>query len=68
MSHFHASALLALALVFSAQDAAPVQAPAQSLIARFHAKTARTPTRCRARRRLQAENVRFHEAMRSLRT
>jgi hypothetical protein len=50
MSHSHASALLALALVFSAQDAAPVQAPAQSLIARFHAKTARAPTSYRARR------------------
>lgn len=57
-----ASVLLALALATGAQDAAPVPPRADSLVARFHARIVRTPTSYRARRRLQAENLRFRKS------
>ena len=54
-----ACALIAIALTCAAAhvEQQPITEP--SLIAKFQAKVVRTPTSYRARRRLQAENLRF---------
>ena len=67
MSHWLASMVLVVALIvvvavtLGAQDAPP-RTPAGPLVARFLQSKERPPTSYRARRRLQAENLRFKKS------